>query len=101
MALNSIQHPNIRADSAVGARAFLSNVGGFGRSAQLHGQRGELHHSHREGQEDALGSVLNAEVLRDARYIDVATGHHVCPVGESLTNTIPSMLVRWAGSSGE
>jgi TnpA family transposase len=41
----------------------------------FHGQRGELRHPYREGQEDALGAlglVLNAVVLWNTRYIDAA-----------------------------
>lgn len=41
----------------------------------FHGQRGELRHRYREGQEDqlgALGLVLNAVVLRNTRYMDLA-----------------------------
>jgi hypothetical protein len=38
---------------------------------------------------------------RDDLIDDHATGHRVCPAGASLTNTVPSVLARWAGSSGE
>jgi len=41
----------------------------------FHGQRGELRHAYREGQEDqfgALGLTLNAVVLWSTRYIDAA-----------------------------
>jgi TnpA family transposase len=77
----------------------------------FHGQRGELRHSYREGQEDALGAlglVLNAVVLWNTRYIDAAVdrlradGHPVrnedvarlSPLGHAHIN----MLGRYAFS---
>ncbi|MFE9694546.1 Tn3 family transposase [Micromonospora sp. NPDC005806] len=41
----------------------------------LHGQRGEIHQAYRAGPEDqlgALGLVLNAVILWNTRYIDLA-----------------------------
>lgn len=43
--------------------------------ASFHGQRGELRQRYREGQEDqlgALGLVINAVVLWNTRYLDIA-----------------------------
>jgi Tn3 transposase DDE domain len=87
----------------------------------FHGQRGELRHPYREGQEDALGAlglVCNTVVLWNTRYIDAAVaqlradGHPVrdedvarlSPLGHAHINIYPDRLrtsyvsYQWSGA---